>query len=40
VAKLNLWALYDAAKTGDAAAKKAYADAAAQLDAEIAAATK
>ena len=37
VTKLNLWALYDAAKTGDAAAVKAYNDAAAQLDAEIAA---
>ena len=37
VAKLNLWALYDAAKTGDAAAVAAYKAAAAQLDAEIAA---
>jgi hypothetical protein len=32
--------LYDAAQTGDAAAVKAYTDAAAQLDAEIEAATK
>ena len=37
VAKLNLWALYDASKTGDAAAVKAYAEAAGKLDAEIAA---
>ncbi len=36
VAKLNLWNLYDAAKTGDAAAKKAYEAAAARLDAETA----
>ena len=40
MAKLNLWALYDAAQTGDAAAVQAYKDAAAKLDAEIAAATK
>ena len=36
VAKLDLWNLYDAAKTGDAAAKKAYEAAAARLDAETA----
>ncbi|MBR4107358.1 MAG: Gfo/Idh/MocA family oxidoreductase [Akkermansia sp.] len=36
VAKLDLWNLYDAAKTGNAAAKKAYEDAAARLDAETA----
>ena len=40
VKKLNLWALYDAAKTGDAAAAKAYEAAAAQLDAEIVTAEK
>lgn len=40
VLKLNLWALYDAATTGDAAAVAAYQEAAAQLDAEIAAAQK
>lgn len=40
VKKLNLWALYDAAKTGDAAAVKAYNDAATQLEAEIKAAQK
>ena len=40
VKKLNLWALYDAAKAGDAAAAKAYEAAAAQLDAEIVTAEK
>ena len=35
VKKLNLWSLYDAAKSGDAAAVKAYEEAAAKLDAEI-----
>lgn len=40
VAKLNLWALYDAAKAGDAAAVAAYKAAAAQLDAETATAEK
>ena len=40
VKKLNLWGLYDAAKTGDAAAAKAYETAAAQLDAEIVTAEK
>ena len=40
VKKLNLWALYDAAQTGDAAAVKAYDAAAAQLDAEIVTAEK
>lgn len=35
VKKLNLWDLYDAAKSGDAAAQKAYGEAAAKLDAEI-----
>ena len=40
VAKLNLWALYDAAKAGDAAAAKAYEAAAAQLDAETVTAEK
>jgi hypothetical protein len=40
VKKLNLWALYDAAKAGDDAAKAAYATAAAQLDAEIVTAEK
>ncbi len=40
VEKLNLWALYDAAKEGDAAAVKAYEAAAAQLDAEVAIAEK
>ncbi len=39
VKKLNLWALYDAAKS-DAAAAKAYEAAAAKLDAEIATAEK
>ncbi len=34
VKKLDLWALYDAAQSGDAAAVKAYADAAAKLDVE------
>ena len=38
--KLNLWALYDAAQTGDAAAAKAYADAAAKLDEETVIAEK
>lgn len=40
VKKLDLWNLYDAAKTGDAAAKAAYDAAAAQLDAEIETAEK
>ena len=40
VKKLDLWNLYDAAKTGDAAAKAAYEAAAAQLDAEIVTAEK
>ncbi|MBQ8377051.1 MAG: Gfo/Idh/MocA family oxidoreductase [Akkermansia sp.] len=40
VKKLNLWNLYDAAQSGDAAAVKAYEAAAAQLDAEIATAEK
>ena len=40
VEKLNLWNLYDAAKSGDAAAVKAYEAAAAQLDAEIVTAEK
>ena len=40
VKKLNLWALYDAAKAGDAAAAKAYEAAVAQLDAEIVTAEK
>jgi hypothetical protein len=40
VKKLNLWGLYDAAKAGDAAAKKAYDEAAAKLDAEIVTAEK
>ncbi len=40
VKKLDLWNLYDAAKSGDAAAKAAYEAAAAQLDAEIVTAEK
>ncbi len=40
VKKLDLWNLYDAAKSGDAAAKAAYEAAAAQLDAEIETAEK
>ena len=40
VKKLNLWALYDAAKSGDTAAKAAYEAAASQLDAEIVTAEK
>ena len=40
VKKLNLWALYDAAAAGDAAAKAAYEAAAAKLDAEIVTAEK
>ena len=40
VKKLDLWNLYDAAQSGDAAAVKAYEAAAAQLDAEIATAEK
>ncbi len=40
VKKLNLWALYDAAKAGDAAAAKAYEAASAQLDAETETAEK
>ena len=40
VKKLNLWNLYDAAQSGDAAAVKAYEAAAAQLDAAIATAEK
>ena len=38
--KLNLWALYDAAQSGDEAAVKAYNEAAAKLDAETAIAEK
>ena len=40
VSKLNLWALYDAAKAGDATAVAAYKAAAAQLDAETETAEK
>lgn len=40
VKKLDLWNLYDAAKSGDAAAKAAYETAAAKLDAEIVTAEK
>ncbi len=40
VKKLDLWNLYDAAQSGDAAAVKAYEAAAAQLDTEIATAEK